>query len=190
MLLPLKHSIHSKLDLSLTSSDWSIFLELCQINSFQKKDTLLSEGQYSRNLYYVIEGLLYAYQIDKDVDKYVTQFAREDYWIADLYSFFSGEKAICTIEALEASEVVCLSQENFEKACKEIPVLERYFRILFQNAYVANQQRVLGRMTLDAKTRYEHLVQNNPVLIQRVPQFLLASFLGIQPQSLSRIRKK
>ena len=190
MIHPLKHSIDSKLDQALSSSEWSIFFDFCQTKSFRKKDRLLSEGQHSRNLFYVVEGLLFANQINQDGDKQVTQFAREDYWIADLYSFFSGEKAIYTIEALEETKVICLSRENFEKACKQAPALDRYFRILFQNAYVANQQRILGRMTLDAKSRYEDLVEHNPDLVKRVPQFLLASYLGIKPQSLSRIRKR
>ena len=168
---------------------WEMLQTYFSIATIKKKDTLIQEGQYCHQLFFVDKGLLYASQITDHSEKQVIQIAYEDFWISDLYSFFSGQPAIYSITALEDSQLVCLTKNKFEQACLDIPIMERFFRILFQNAYVSNQQRLLQNITEDASTRYQLLQEKHPEIPQRVPQYLLASFLGIKPQSLSRIRK-
>jgi len=186
----IKNNIESKIDFKLSKVDWDKFVQFITKRSFRKKEMLISAGDYSNQLYFVNSGLLYSYYISNDAQKHVIQFAQEDYWIADLYSFFSGKQALYTIEALEAAEIISISKEKFEKACLEIPKFERFFRILIQNAYVSNQFRLTQSFSENAEARYLSLLDKQPTIFQRAPQYLIASYLGIKPQSLSRIRKK
>ena len=105
-----------------------------------------------------------------------------------MFSFFSGKPAIFNIEAIEAATLYTMKYSDFEKACKEIPKFETFFRILVQNAYLSSLQRIAKNFTDDAEKRYLLLIKQQPDLQQRFPQYLVASYLGIKPQSLNRIR--
>ncbi|MBU3743290.1 MAG: Crp/Fnr family transcriptional regulator [Sediminibacterium sp.] len=186
----LKHTIELYTNQVVTDTCWERFCGLLSEKTFDKKTYLAEEGRHCAYNYFVISGACYSFLTDDKGDRHVVQFALEGYWIADLYSFFSGEKAMYTIEAIEETRVLLLNKENFETACRELPVFEKYFRILIQNAYVALQYRVVKGASATAEERYGHLMGRYPNLLQRIPQYLIASYLGIQPQSLSRIRKE
>jgi len=94
------------------------------------------------------------------------------------------------VEALETTRVLVLNKENFDKACAEMPIFERFFRILIQNAYISLQYRLAKTTSEEAENRYLDFSARHPDFIQRIPQYLIASYLGIKPQSLSRIRKE
>jgi CRP-like cAMP-binding protein len=186
----LKHTIELYTNQVVTDACWDRFCGLLFEKNFDKKSHLTEEGKVCTYNYFVLSGACHSYLTDDKGDRHVVQFALEGYWIADLYSFFSGEKALYTIEAIEETRVLMLNKENFEIACRELPVFEKYFRILIQNAYVALQYRLVKSASAPAEERYAHLMNRYPNLIQRIPQYLIASYLGIQPQSLSRIRKE
>jgi CRP-like cAMP-binding protein len=150
----------------------------------------VQEGQSCDQVYFIESGAAYSYITNDAGDKHVVQFALEGHWISDLYSFFSQQKAIYSIETLEKTEVLIMTRENFQKACDEILSFDRFFRILIQNAYVSVQYRLAKSHSEDAELRYAAFSKQNPDLAARVPQYLIASYLGIKPQSLSRIRKE
>ena len=185
----IKQHIESKINEMLTQEEFDFFANLMGSRTFSKKEIILREGQYCNHFFFIKKGLLYSYRTDEHADKIIIRLGFEGYWIADLYSFFSENPAIDTIEALEDTEVATLSRQSFEIACREIRKIERFFRIIFQNAYVATQHRLARKLGSDAQSRYLHLIKQHPDLLQRVPQYLVASYLGIKPQSLSRIRK-
>jgi len=106
-----------------------------------------------------------------------------------MYSFFSGNQAIFNVETLEPSTLFAMKHVDFKKACEQIPKFEMFFRILVQNGYLSSLQRIANSFSEDAEQRYLMLIKNHPNLLQRVPQYLVASYLGIKPQSLSRIRQ-
>lgn len=168
----------------------SRFSELLVEKTFEKKEKLLEEGNYCKNIYFILSGSCYSYIYDTKDQNHAVQFALEGYWISDLYSFFSGKKAIYNIEALEQTTVLVLNKENFDKAGIEMPIFERFFRILIQNAYVSLQYRLAKTTSEEAENRYLDFSARHPDFIQRIPQYLIASYLGIKPQSLSRIRKE
>ena len=118
------------------------------------------------------------------------QFAFEGFWISDLYSFFTREESKLNIEALEECELLLLDQEQHDYLLKNVRQYETYVRILYQNAYVALQQRLEGTIGLTAEEKYSHLVDQYSTIVNRVPQHLIASYLGITPETLSRIRKQ
>lgn len=185
----IRTNIESKIGHSLTDEDFSFFSGLLKPRSIAAREILIQEGDRCTSLYFVEKGALYSYLTDKDGHVHVVQFALEDYWISDLYSFFSGKPALFTIEALEPCQLLVLDETGFKTACDHLPKLDRFFRVLIQTAYVNSQYRIARTFSAEAEQRYCELVENHPDIIQRIPQFLIASYLGIKPQSLSRIRK-
>lgn len=165
------------------------FKQLLQTKTIQKNEFFVQEGDTAKYLAFVLSGGLYSYSIDEKGEKHVIQIALEEHWITDPYSFFSQEKSLYTVQALMKTEVLLLSKENKDKACDQFPKIERFFRLLVQNAYVHLLQRVSQISSDTAEERYLKLIQSHPNIIQQVPQYYIASYLGIKPQSLSRIRK-
>src|SRR5690606_40523165 len=121
--------------------------------------------------------------------KNAIQFATEGYWITDASSYFGGEPAVSTIETLEPTTALLLSRTNLELLCERHPLFDRFFRILLQNTLAFQHRRIAKTISEDAEHRYAEFSKSHPHFIQRIPQYLIASFLGIKPPSLSRIRK-
>ena len=117
------------------------------------------------------------------------QFAWEGWWITDTYSFLSGEPAAYNIDAIEDAELLLITLPSFEEMLVQVTKMERYFRMLFQKNIISKEQRLINSITYAAEEKYLNLVENRPELIQRIPQNLIASYLGITPETLSRIRK-
>lgn len=185
----LKKNIEKTIGAPLSENDYMAFSKLIVEKSIEKKNILTTEGQVCNEVYFLLEGAAFSYISDSKGNKHVLQFALEGFWISDLYSFFSGRQSIYRIETLEPCKALVLNKENFEMACKTIPVFNCFFRILIQNAYVAQQYRIAKANSEEAEMRYEEFSKLYPYFIQRIPQYLIASYLGIKPQSLSRIRK-
>lgn len=186
----IRAAIEKKTGRQLSDEDLARFEGLLRRKSIRKKDILIQEGVLCPYLYFVETGALYSFLTAESGEAQVVQFALEGAWISDLYSFFSEKPALFTVEALEDCQLLVLDKSGFETAVDRIPNFERFFRILIQQAYVHAQYRIARAFSADAEQRYCELVERYPNIIQRVPQFLIASFLGIKPQSLSRIRKQ
>jgi len=167
-----------------------VIRELMVQKHYSKGALLAEEGRICDQIYFVENGSCYSYLTDKKGENHVVQFALEGYWISDLFSFFSAKPAHYSIEALEDCSVLVLSNGNFEILCSSAPLFDRFFRLLIQNAYVALQYRLIKTTSHEAIARYEEFARLHPDFIQRIPQYLIASYLGVRPQSLSRIRKE
>ena len=185
----IRKNIEAKINLKLADAEfeklsgWFVPIQL------QNKIQFVTEGKVCRNLFFVEAGATHTFIIDKKGEVHTVQFGFEGYWIGDMYSFFSGNPAIFNVETLELTVLYAMTYADFEKACGQIPKFEMFFRILVQNGYLSSLQRIAKSFSEDAEQRYLTLIKNNPDLPQRVPQYLVASYLGIKPQSLSRIRK-
>nr|WP_249066658.1 Crp/Fnr family transcriptional regulator [Halalkalibaculum roseum] len=155
-----------------------------------KRQFLLQEGDVCRDLAFVESGALCSYSVDSKGNQHVQRFAFEGWWIADLQSFFTNKPSTMHIEILEDSELLMLGREKHEKLLEEIPAYERYHRIILQNAYVALQQRVENALGLTAEEKYARLIEHNPEFMNRVPLNLVASYLGMSPETLSRVRRQ
>ncbi len=186
----LRENIERTIAQSLTDDEYKIFAEFFFPKSFDKKAILAEEGKVCRYVYFILNGSCYSYYINELGDKNAIQFAIEGHWITDQYSFFTQRPGVYFIETLEPTEVLVLNKENFEILCKQNALFERFFRILIQNAFIALQYRLAKTNSEEAEHRYLEFSNLYPHFIQRIPQYLVASFLGIKPQSLSRIRKK
>lgn len=168
---------------------------LCQSffisKKLRKKQYLLQQGDAAKYVAFVEKGLLRSYKVDDKGYEHITQFAFEGWWVSDMLSFLTGQPSELDIDSLEDSELLLLTKQTYDQLLEKIPKFERYFRILLQNSLIATQKRLVSSMSQTAEERYDELVASCPTTLpQRIPQHMLASYLGIKPETLSRIRKK
>ncbi|KAA9345482.1 Crp/Fnr family transcriptional regulator [Larkinella humicola] len=154
----------------------------------RRKQYLLKEGEVSNYRAFVDKGLLRIYTVDEKGVEHTVQFAPEGWWASDMYSNLTGEPSQYTIEALEDSDLLLLDQEANERMVEAVPKMERYLRLILQHNYVATHRRLVNAMSQSAEEKYKEFVQRYPDIVQRVPQHMIASYLGITPAFLSRIR--
>jgi len=181
---------HFRSRIKISDEEFSLLLNNLEHRQVKKKEKLLEIGEICNCTVYVNEGLLYSYQIDIDGNERVVLFAMEDYWISDLYSFLNRTPATRTIIALEDSDIYLFYHDKMEEMLEKIPSLNAYYRQLYEKAYIYAQQLLDKAFAVPAIERYELILKERPKLVQRVPLHLLASYLGITPESLSRIRRK
>ena len=156
----------------------------------KKKEILLQEGQACNYNYFVAKGCLRMYYInDKGVEN-TTQFALENWWLSDYIAFQSGQPASFYIQAIEQSEILAIEYSSLEKLYKLLPCVESYFRIIYQKAYAASQLKAKYFNDFSKEELYFHFYKAYPEFINRIPQYLIASFLGFTPEYLSEIRKR
>ena len=156
----------------------------------RKRQFLLQEGEVCRNLAFVAHGLLKSYTLDANGQEHISLFAWEGWWVSDFKSFLFEEQAILSIDALEPTEVLLIDRANYERLLLEVPAMERYFRILYQNSLVTKDRRLIVSNTYTAREKYLQLITTYPHIAQRVPQHLLASYLGLTPETVSRIKRE
>ncbi|HLF36265.1 MAG TPA: Crp/Fnr family transcriptional regulator [Cyclobacteriaceae bacterium] len=156
----------------------------------RKRQYLLNAGDVCRYITFVEKGMLRSFSVDEDGHDHVMQFATEGWWISDMNSFFSGDAAVYNIEALEDSELLQLSKQAMEEMMNQVSIMERYFRLLMQNNIVSLQRRIIASVAYSAEEKYLKLMEICPDIINRAPQQYIASYLGITPETLSRIRKQ
>ncbi len=157
--------------------------------SLEKKGFLLKEGQVIRYLPFINKGLMVNYRLDDEGEQHVLQIRWAGLWLGDLYSFFSGQPSTFNIRAYHPTELLLMNHETFDFITSEYPVFEKYFRLGIQNAYIETLNQVFNLHSLSAEERYLELIRHVPSLLDDIPHYLIASYLNIKPQSLSRIRK-
>lgn len=180
--------IENKVD--ITEEQKSQLQSFFILKKLRKKQYLLQEGDICKSLSFVSKGLLKSYFLDEKGNENINMFAFEGWWISDFNSFINQEKSVLNIDAIEETEVLMITLENYEKMMLEIPVMDRYFRILYQNSLVTKDYRLIVSNSYTAEEKYLQLTQKNPEMIKRVPHNLIASYLGLAPETVSRIRKK
>lgn len=174
---------------SLPASDFDKLTDFFKPLYLEKKDFLHRQNELCRRIAFVHKGCLINYHIDSKGDEQIIYFALEDWWVADLQSLFLQIPSQFNLQALENCELLVSTKMEFEKAFEAVPAFEKFYRLKTQKAYTKTQQAVAEKSET-AEDRYIKLLKTSPSLLQRVPQHYLASYLGIKPQSLSRIRKK
>lgn len=175
---------------SLTQDEWEIVKPFFIPKKLRKRQYLLNAGDVCQYLCFVENGLLRLFSTDKNSDEHVVQFAPEESWISDLGSFLSGDPAVYNIEAIEDAELLLLTRTAMDEMLVQVIKMERYFRLLLQNNIVVLQRRIVGTLSLSAEEKYKRMMLLYPNILQRSPQQYVASFLGITPETLSRVRKQ
>jgi CRP/FNR family transcriptional regulator, anaerobic regulatory protein len=161
-----------------------------RVKEIARKDHLLKEGQVCTASYFILKGCFRIYSMTEQGNEQIIQFGIDNWWMSDYMSLNTGAPSPFYIQAVEPSLVAVLDKRAQEELLKEVPALERYFRIVFQRAYAASVMRVYYIFIQSAEERYHHFERQFPDFVQRVPQYMLASFLGFTPEFLSKIRAK
>jgi CRP-like cAMP-binding protein len=174
--------------ISITDEEFEYCKTLFIPKKLRKRQYLLQEGDVCRYTAFVEKGMLRTFTVDEKGNEPILQFSFEGWWIADLLSFFTEEPSIYNIEALENCELLLITQPSWNQLLEKVPAFERYFRILIQNNLIATQRRLMSSLSESAEEKYKKLIENFPDCLHRVPQHMIASYLGITPETLSRIR--
>lgn len=174
----------------LTGEEFNICTKFFISKKLKKHQFLLNEGDVCRYLGFVNSGCLREYSIDNKGTEHIIQFAIEDWWVSDPHSFLSGLPATYNIDALQDSDILLLEKSARDKLLDACPKMERFFRLLIEANHVASHQRISDSLGASAEERYLKFIKTYPKLFEQVPQNQIASYLGITPQSLSRIRKE
>ncbi len=153
----------------------------------KRKEILIETGQSNVSVYFVVKGCLRSFYMDKDGLENVVSFAIEDWWISG-GGFNKGDKAILSIDALEETQMLVIEQEALDVLYQKIPKLERYFRILMQNSLMTQMERIMHTNSFSAEQRYKAFSLKYPHFERRIPQKYLASYLGITPEFLSKMK--
>lgn len=184
----LEKSIQKKITLS--NDEFESLKSFFIPKKLRKRQYLLNAGDVCQYICFVEKGLLRSFSTDNNANEHVVQFALEGWWISDMGSFLSGDQAVYNIEALEDAELLLLSRQAMDDMLNQMPKMERYFRLLMQNNIVVLQRRIVGTLSLSAEEKYKRMMKLYPDILQRSPQQYIASFLGITPETLSRVRKQ
>jgi CRP-like cAMP-binding protein len=176
--------------ISISEEEFDFCKTLFLPKKLRKRQYLLQEGDVCKYNTFVSKGLLRSYTVDNKGTEHILQFAFEGWWIGDIYSFLTEKPSSFNIEALEACELLLITKPSWELLLSKIPSFERYFRILIQNNLIATQKRLMGTLSESAEEKYTNLINNFPGCLHRVPQHMIASYLGITRETLSRIRSQ
>jgi CRP-like cAMP-binding protein len=176
--------------IALTPQEEAIFLSKIETKKFKAKTILLSSGQIADSTYFVNSGILRSFNINDNIIEHILHFACEGWWMGDMYSYISRKPGNLFIEVLEDAELVIISRENREELFEKIPKLERFFRILTENSLVAHQERLMDNLSLTAEERFEKFCKKYSLLLQRIPQKQIASYIGVTPEFFSKMKSK
>lgn len=171
----------------LTDSEFVYILSHFTNRTFKKHQYVIQKDDAVKNDHFVLSGLLKAYHTDNNGKEHIIQFAMEDWWISDYQAYFNQTAATLNIDSLENVELLCLSLTNREKICADLHKMEHFFRRKSNFGYIALQQRILSLLNSNARERYDQLLNQYPMLLQRVPKTLIASYLGVSRETLSRL---
>lgn len=158
--------------------------------TLKKKENVLTEGQICKASYFVLDGILRKFFINEKGVQQTTEFAIENWWMTETFSYINQTPTEFYIQAVLPAEVLVIRQHALDDLLEKHPVMEKYFRMVYQKAYAAAQMRVKMLYEHSREELYRQFLKNQPAFLQRVPQYLVASYLGFTPEYLSEIRKK
>jgi CRP-like cAMP-binding protein len=176
--------------IKITDEEFSGIMSFFQFQQVNKKVNLEMEGKTCRYHYFVLKGCLRKFFVNEKGVEQTTDFALENWWITDLLAFIQQRTSDYYIQAIEKSEVLRIDHASQESLLLHHPIMERYFRFIYQRGYAASQRRIKYIYQFSKEEMYQYFTSHYPEFVQRIPQYLLASFLGFTPEYLSEIRKK
>lgn len=174
----------------LSDEAYQVLEERIIVKKFGARKFVLQEGKIMRYLPFINEGLMVNYRTNDQGDRHVLQIRWTGWWLGDLLSFFTKQPSFFNVVTYKPTELLMINHETFDLITKQYPIYERYFRIAFQKSYIGTLTQIYDLHSATAEERYIELIENVPTILDDIPHYLIASYLNIRPQSLSRIRKK
>lgn len=181
---------HLKQYIQLTEAEEQIIIDHLTPRTFKRGEFLTKEGEINRYTNYIVSGATRVYYIDQAGQEHVIQLGMKNWWTSDFSSFITQTKGILYTEALGKTEVLSFSYEHLQEVYRQVPAMERFFRLLIQKAYAAFQRRVLESLSMDAEQRYLAFRDMYPDMDQHLSQKHIASYLGMSAEFLSKIKKR
>jgi CRP-like cAMP-binding protein len=178
---------HIEKIIPLSDDEFAFVSSHFTIKKFKKYQFLVQEGEAVKYSYFVVSGLLKLVHTDGTGKQRIVSFAMEDWWESDYYAFYTQTKATLSLECLEDTEVLCITFADYKKLCDGLQKIERFFLEKSNFGFIGAQRRIISWLTSNSKERYEQLLRQYPSLIQRVPKSVLAAYLGVSRETLSRL---
>jgi len=176
--------------ITIPEDEYASVFSFFKISEVKKKENLMLEGEICRSMFFVLKGCLRKFFVNEKGVEQTTEFAIENWWITDTFAFERKSKSEFCIQAVENSTILVINLPDQQLLLQTHPVMERYFRMIYQRAYAASEKRVRYLYEMSREELYVHFSTCYPEFIQRIPQYLIASFLGFTPEYLSEIRSK
>ncbi|WP_345953865.1 Crp/Fnr family transcriptional regulator [Mucilaginibacter sp. PAMB04168] len=189
MFEPLFHYIENYSSMTLTKEDQQLIQDAFKHKRLRKKQYYLQEGDISKYIGFVIKGALRMYSVDQKGHEHIVRFGVENWWMGDYESFNMLTPTKFNIDAVEDSDLLLVTNPQIQELQAKVPAVAAMVRMLDQRSNIATQNRIHAAISLTAEERYQHLQDTYPGFLQRFPQNMIASYLGISPETLSRIRK-
>lgn len=175
--------------ITLSNEEVELIRSVSILKKLRKRQYLLQEGDLWRHNAFVCSGFLRTFSIDSKGQEHIMNFAPENYWTGDRESLASGDPSRFNIDAIEDSEIVLISKANFESICQQIPQLNNLVNAILHKSFIVSQNRIHDNISLSAEEKYQNFLMKFPSIINRVPQHMIASYIGITPETLTRIKK-
>src|SRR5450432_2384998 len=175
---------------AFTDEEFALLLSSFSFKTISKKDYYLRAGELCKSKAYLNKGCARNFVVDEKGHERILFFSFEDWWLGDFDSYYSGKPGTNYVQMLEDSELLVISKENFQKSEQEIPKLKQWYSSKMLRSASASRNRIEEIKTLSAEERYLQLIEKQPHIFQRIPLQHIASYLNIEPQSLSRMRNR
>ncbi len=176
--------------ITLSPQELDHFHSFLHVKKYKKKQFILQAGETSHFQGFITKGCIKNYILDEKGHEFIMYFALEDWWVGDIMSFYERKPGNLFIETIEDTELLTIDHQSNEQLLHDIPQFERFFRILIQRSAYTLQQRFFNTLSKPAEARYLEFVKKYPQVVQRVPQQLIASYIGVTPEFLSKVRAK
>lgn len=186
--MPDRLRAHIEKILPLSDEDFDFISSCFTYKKYRKHQFLIQEGEPVSYNYFVLKGLLKLVYTNEAGKEHIVGFAMEDWWETDFSAYYQKQKATMALVCLEDTEVLCLTLDDYRKICSVHPKMEHFFLEKAYMGFISAQQRIISTMTTGIKERYEQLLEKYPSLVQRVPKSLLAAYLGVSRETLSRLQ--
>lgn len=174
----------------LTAEEEAMLTSKLKSRTYLKGQYIVQEGDVVRFQTYLVSGKVRTFYLDREGNEHIVSFGIEHWWVGDLCSFASQIPADFNAQCLEKTEVLQISYDDTEQLYEELPKIERFFRLLLQRAYIKSQKRIVRNHSLSARERYELFIAEHPEMVERFPQYMIASYLGVTKEFLSSIRRQ
>lgn len=171
----------------LSDEEYAFVRQHFSIKHCKKGGLLIDKNEPVRYVYLVISGLLKLVYHDKTGREHIISFAMEDWWESDYPAWFSRQPASLSLQCIEDTQVYCLSLDNYQTIRTRLQKMEHFFLHKANRGHMASQERILSFLTATPRERYEQVLRKQPALMQRVPKVLLAAYLGVSRETLSRL---
>ncbi|MGB0871295.1 MAG: Crp/Fnr family transcriptional regulator [Flavobacteriales bacterium] len=175
---------------NLTEEQLEIFNSYLRPKTIAKKEFILEEGQVCKARYYIKKGCIRMYYIDQKANEQIIHFAVDNWWLTDYESLTSKEASKFYIQTTEDTEILELPESNFDELCSKLPQTDRLFRKIMEKSFIACQKRMQYTFSLSGEDLYHHFLNSNVAFAQRVPQYMITSYLGMSPEFVSKVKHK